>query len=85
MRTGFYQTHDIGLRSSYPTIKNSAPQQPILWSSIALHCVKKMNGSHSLSGIFVEILNVQIQSQQFIKITSWPKLATSPIYERLSI
>ena len=46
---GFYQIHDIGLGSSYPTIKNSAPQQPILWSSIALHCVKKMNGSHSHS------------------------------------
>lgn len=48
MRTGFYQIHDIGLRSSYLIIKNSAPQQPILWSSIALHCEKKMNGSHSL-------------------------------------
>ena len=35
--------------------------------------------SLTLSQIFVEILNVQIQSQQFIKITSWPKLASSPI------
>ena len=46
MRTGFDQIHDIGSGSSYHTIKNSAPQQPILQLSIALHCEKKMNGSH---------------------------------------